>query len=658
VSGHFIRIFAKNLPMKYLLMLLAFSITSFTGFAQIPGWNFAQPITIFEHSGNPVTNYQLKLTIDTQTPVSNGQMLISGDDIRFSTACNGGNNLNYWIESGMNTTSTQIWVKVDSIPANGGKTIYLNYGNASATPTSAINGTFIGPHSCTDSVSGGASGGVTDSQRGLRFAANEDLLVTAFGKNEPNGSTRYITLFDFASQAILRQMQVSGPAAQYSYQDLSSPIWLTQGTQYLIEMHQGSTDGYYYGPSTSQIGQHLTYLDMRYCNGCTQNTFPTNYLNSIHYGYPDFWYYSKKNVSPAPTYEVGSFKTSMPDEQFICFGDSATILLSLLGGQAPFDFQWVGTEISSDTLQQPTAFPSDTLEYHVSITDACGFNEVDSITFNVGALPIANLQTSALIVCNGEWAELTIDSAYTALWDDNSTADSLIVSPSATTTYHVQTTDINGCQSYDSIQIQFHTPFYLTRSIHRCFGENYQIGTHTYSVSGTYVDTLTGVSNCDSIITTVLTFQEDIDSQIQQIGLTLVADLGADGYQWVDCSNGNTPIPGATSSYYEATQNGSYAVISTIESCSKQSDCISISTVGLDEMGLIDNLFAFPNPTTGTLTIQSSSSQELKIIDVIGNVVRKEWVVAGVSKQTDLSSLGTGSYYLQSRTRVIRLVIH
>lgn len=640
--------------MNYSLILLAI-LTSFTGLSQIPGWNHSEPITILEHSGNQITNYQIKLTLDTQTPISNGQMLATGDDIRFSTECTGGNNLNYWIESGINTGSTQIWVKVDSIPANGGKTIFLNYGNASATSVSAINGTFFGPHSSTDSVSNGGTGGVGDSQRGFRFYPNEDVLVTAFGKREPTGTTRYITLFDYATQAIIHQEQVSGPAAQYSYQNIAAPIWLIQGTQYLLEMHQNSSDGYYFGSST-QIGQHLTYLDMRYCNGCDQNTFPQNYLNAIHYGYPDMWYFSKNNVNPAPTYTFGSFTATMADDYFICAGDSSLISLNLLGGQAPFDIQWTGTQISSDTIQQPIVFPSDTLEYLVSITDACGFNVMDSITFNVGTLPIANLQASATIVCNGEWAELTVDTTYTAIWDDNSTADSLIVSPSATTTYHVQTTDNNGCHSYDSIQILFHTPVYLTRSIDKCFGENYQIGTHTYIANGTYTDTLTGVSNCDSIITTVLTFQEDIDSQIQQIGLTLVADMGADSYQWVSCP-ANTPIPGAVNSYFEVTQNGSYAVISTLGSCSKQSDCIIISTVGLDELYETDNLSLFPNPTGGQLTIQSSASQELKIIDVIGNVVRKETVVAGISKQIDVHSLGSGSYYLQSRTKVIRFVI-
>jgi hypothetical protein len=642
--------------MKRSLILFV-CIISFTTFSQIPGWNFNQAITILEHSGNQVTNYQIKLTLDTQTPISNGQMLSTGDDIRFSTGCNGGTILNYWIESGINTGSTEIWVKVDTIPANGGKTIFLNYGNASATAVSAITGTFLGPNSATDSVSGGSTGGVTNSQRGVRFAANEDLLVTSFGKNEPTGSNRYITLFDVATQAILRQMQVSGPAAQYSYQNLSAPIWLTQGTQYIIEMYQGNTDGYFFGPSTTQIGQHLTYLDMRYCNGCDENTFPTNYLNAIHYGYPDFWYYTKTNVSPAPTYTFGSFMTNMADDYFICQGDSASIPFNIIGGQAPFDIQWAGTEISSDTIQQPIAFPSDTLEYLVSITDACGFNVMDSITFNVGTLPIANLQASATILCNGEWAELTVDTIYTTLWDDNSTADSLVVSPSVTTTYHVQTTDNNGCQSYDSIQIVFQIPVYITQSILKCFGENYQIGTHTYTQDGTYIDTLAGISNCDNIVTTTLTFQEEIDSQIQQIGLTLIADLGADEYQWVDCANGNLPISGATNSYFEATQNGSYAVISSVGPCSKQSNCIVISTVGLDELYEADNLSLFPNPTDGRLTIQSSVSQELKIIDIIGNVVRKETVVAGVSKQIDVHSLGAGSYYLQSQTKVIRFVI-
>jgi hypothetical protein len=70
-----------------------------------------------------------------------------------------------------------------------------------------------------------------------------------------------------------------------------------------MELFNGTSDMYYYGVST-QIGQHLTYGDMRYCNSCTQNTFPTTIVTGQHYGCPDFLYYTKQNVSPAPTYRT------------------------------------------------------------------------------------------------------------------------------------------------------------------------------------------------------------------------------------------------------------------------------------------------------------------------------------------------------------------
>jgi len=174
------------------------------------------------------------------------------------------------------------------------------FGNPAAVSASSIS-TFNGPNSSTDSVATGSSGGVANSQRGFRFTPNASLLVTHFGKREPNGTTRYVTLFDFSSQAIIYQKQVSGPLGQYSYDTLGRPIWLNSGQQYVIELFQGAGDGYYFGTS-SQIGTLITYGDMKYCNACTQNTFPTSTLTNYHYGYPDFLYYYRDNVvTPEPT---------------------------------------------------------------------------------------------------------------------------------------------------------------------------------------------------------------------------------------------------------------------------------------------------------------------------------------------------------------------
>ncbi|MEM9325678.1 MAG: T9SS type A sorting domain-containing protein [Bacteroidota bacterium] len=64
------------------------------------------------------------------------------------------------------------------------------------------------------------------------------------------------------------------------------------------------------------------------------------------------------------------------------------------------------------------------------------------------------------------------------------------------------------------------------------------------------------------------------DLTITTSGRTLmVAEGGAGSYQWVDCDNGNQPIPGATAQSYTATASGNYAVILTDGACSETSAC-------------------------------------------------------------------------------------
>ena len=75
----------------------------------------------------------------------------------------------------------------------------MYYGNSSAAAVSSIPNTFIGFKSSTDSLTGGTSTAVGSTQRGFRFYPNQDLLVTKFGKYEPDGTTRYITLFNFSN---------------------------------------------------------------------------------------------------------------------------------------------------------------------------------------------------------------------------------------------------------------------------------------------------------------------------------------------------------------------------------------------------------------------------------------------------------------------------
>jgi hypothetical protein len=68
-------------------------------------------------------------------------MNADGSDIRFVDS-DDTTPLDYWIESGINTAATIIWVEVPSV-LNGTKDIYMYYGNAGAAAVSDGDDTCI-----------------------------------------------------------------------------------------------------------------------------------------------------------------------------------------------------------------------------------------------------------------------------------------------------------------------------------------------------------------------------------------------------------------------------------------------------------------------------------------------------------------------------------
>jgi hypothetical protein len=92
-------------------------------------WLYRKDITV-SNSGGTLTNEDVIIQLDTATLVSAGKLQSNCNDIRVvdsdeTTA------ISYWIEAGCNT-ATQLWARIPSVP-NGGKTIYVYYGNSGAS---------------------------------------------------------------------------------------------------------------------------------------------------------------------------------------------------------------------------------------------------------------------------------------------------------------------------------------------------------------------------------------------------------------------------------------------------------------------------------------------------------------------------------------------
>ena len=287
-----------------LLIIIFFSfLYSSSCFAQLQNWRYEVPITINNVSGVYLNNYQVLLLINTRYYINAGFMQSDGRDIRFASSCGSGL-IDYCLENYINTDSTRIWVKIQSLSPNASLVIYLYMGNPSAVSTSTLS-IFEGPHSSTDQVILQNTNTVSNSQRGFRFSPERDIFVTHLGKRVPNSTPRYITLFDFNTHQIIKQALVSGHSGQYNYLQLANPVWLKNGKKYIITVYQGSGDNYYFGVS-SQVGPYLHYYDMRYRNNCNRNSYPNHSFPNLHYGVPDFIYYVRQTpVNPEPAFSVG-----------------------------------------------------------------------------------------------------------------------------------------------------------------------------------------------------------------------------------------------------------------------------------------------------------------------------------------------------------------
>ncbi|MEQ9364793.1 MAG: DUF2341 domain-containing protein, partial [Leptospirales bacterium] len=206
------------------------------GFA---GRLYRAPITV-DNAANSSTlsNYQIALTVDTAALIAAGKLRPDASDLLFSDS-DGKTTIPHWLESGANTATTRVWVRVPELPGGTTRTIYMYYGNpASVTPT-APESVFV------RSVGGVLSAYNFDEASGATITdvsgqGNDGTTIGAGAGGDPDWTRgRFDGALNFDGDA----QYVSLPAfsAPTALNDFTASVWakfdpgLPDGRYYLLD---------------------------------------------------------------------------------------------------------------------------------------------------------------------------------------------------------------------------------------------------------------------------------------------------------------------------------------------------------------------------------------------------------------------------------------
>lgn len=236
--------------------------------------------------------------------------------------------------------------------------------------------------------------------------------------------------------------------------------------------------------------------------------------------------------------------------------------------------------------------------------------------------------------------------------------------------YYVTTTAQNGCESNRTMFTLTIDPLptaptisspttelcpngSITLTSSEATGNLWSTGETTESIvvtsAGNYsvVQVTTGCSSSASNTITI-TDVAAIDNTVSEntTGI-LSANESSATYQWYECPN--TVLTGETSQDFTPTTTGDYKVEVTVGSCTVESTCYTVNTLGavsFDEL----NFKYYPNPTATILNVEYSKTiQSVSVMNLLGQQLFEN-KTNNENVQVDLSVLQAGTYFVNVKS--------
>jgi len=255
--------------------------------------------------------------------------------------------------------------------------------------------------------------------------------------------------------------------------------------------------------------------------------------------------------------------------------------------------------------------------YSVTVTDANGCTDSDTINLNANPLPVVNLGAD-IELCEGESSTIDAGAGFIGyLWSD--TSNGQILSVNMLGTYSVTVTDFNGCQGNDAIEV-------------------------------------TGINPLPT---------PDLGPDLSVSPSTIVTlDPGVfSSYIWQD---GTT-----TTQTFNPTFSGTYWVEVTDDNdCMKRDSMVlDLWPNGITALGNQGVIKYYPNPTDGLLNIEllemAGANLDIHVTNISGQILKKRVLTKLSNNSTitlDLSDLAKGIYFLQfsnnEKSVTQRIIVH
>ncbi|MFH2094318.1 MAG: hypothetical protein ABIJ16_01355, partial [Bacteroidota bacterium] len=225
-------------------------------------------------------------------------------------------------------------------------------------------------------------------------------------------------------------------------------------------------------------------------------------------------------VNPLPNANAGSDKV-------ICEGGSATITAT--GGTS---YNWDNGLGSGATH---VVSPASTTVYTVTVTGVNGCTDTDDVTVTVNPLPLADAGSDET-VCDGESVTLTATGGVSYNWD-NGIDQGVPFVPTATTTYTVTVTDLNGCTNTDAAIVTVNPLPVADAGINQdiCYGTSATLtatggGTYYWSTTETTASIIVSPTSTETFFVTVTNAFgcTDVDDVTINVNPLPIPDAGVD----------------------------------------------------------------------------------------------------------------------------------